>query len=71
MGGGDDQAPGRKLHPVYNVIDKAESAWARDRNQQWQRTVILVRELVDAGILNDGELIAGKYYSRNAVEGSA
>lgn len=61
-----DEAPERQLHPVYKVVEAIESTWSRDRAQQWQRTLLVVRALAEAGHLADGELIAGKFYCRTA-----
>lgn len=61
---------GRQLHPAYKVVEDVESMWARDRSQQWQRTMMIVRALGEAGHLGDGELIGGKFYCRSANEGT-
>lgn len=60
----------RQLHPVYKTIEAIESTWSRDRPQQWQRTLLVVRAIVEAGFLTDGELIDGKFYCKHADEGT-
>lgn len=63
-------AGGRVLHPVYKVVEAAESMWSRDRAQQWQRTQTVVRAIAEAGMLMNGELIDGKFYCKDATEGT-
>lgn len=65
-----DQAPTRVLHPAYKLVDGVETIWSRDRAQAWRRAEIVVRELAEAGMLADGELIGGKFYCRNPKEGT-
>lgn len=57
------------LHPVYKVVEAVESTWSRDRPQQWQRTLLVVRALAEAGFLNGGRLIDGKYCVKEDAEG--
>lgn len=62
--------PKPDLHPAYKVVQSIESAWSRDRAQEWTRTQLIVRALAEAGMLGVGELRDGKFYCRTGDEGA-
>jgi hypothetical protein len=52
----------RIIHPIYKAVESAEAAWARDRQQAWQRTVIVVCAMFNAGMLSGGYMEGGLYH---------
>jgi hypothetical protein len=53
----------RIAHPALQVVAKAEEAWSR-KKQAGIRAVIVVRALIDAGIIRDGEVWHGELVTK-------
>lgn len=58
-----------RIHPAHRVITQAEKAWAKDDEQAGLRAAIVLRALVDSGLLPDAEVFKGVVI-QSRVDGS-
>jgi hypothetical protein len=62
----------RLLHPAFFVVAKDEKAWSMSDNQANNRAFVVLRALVDAGMIPDAEIFHGMIVKKEpALSGSS